>query len=92
MLTALTVALLSTAGLTVAWWRMRRALTAVTAEQATRRITDAAVARDHSASVARLMDGIRRYRNEQAVLAAADAIVTHALNEHSTQHGSGDPS
>lgn len=89
MLTALIVALTLTAGLTVAWWRMRRALTAVQAE---RRITDAAVARDHSANIAQLMDGVRRYRAEQAVLAAADAIVTHALTQHSTQHGSGDPS
>ncbi|MEU7435711.1 hypothetical protein AB0B07_33460 [Streptomyces sioyaensis] len=91
MLTALTVALLSTAGLTVACWRMRRALTAVTAEQATRRITEAAIARDHAANVARLVAGARAYRAEQDVLAAADAIVTHALNQHS-QHGSGDPS
>jgi len=89
MLTALIVALLSTAGLTVAWWRMRRALTAVQAE---RRITEAAVARDHSASVARLVAGARAYRAEQDVLAAATAIVTHALTQHSTQHGSGDPS
>lgn len=88
MLTALTVALTFTAGLTVAWWRMRRALTAVQAE---RRITDAAVARDHSANVAQLMAGVRRYRNEQAVLAAADAIVTAALAQHA-QHRNGDPS
>ncbi|MFE1767289.1 hypothetical protein ACFW81_24105 [Streptomyces angustmyceticus] len=88
MLTALIVALTLTAGLAVAWWRMRRALTAVQAE---RRITDAAVARDHSASVAQLVEGVRRYRAEQAVLAAADAVVTTALAQHA-QHRNGDPS
>lgn len=89
MLTALTVALLSTAGLTVAWWRMRRALTAVQAE---RRITEAAIARDHSAKVAQLLDGVRQYRAERDVVAAADTILTHALTQHSTQHESGDSS
>lgn len=89
MLTLLIVALTLIASLASAYWRMRRALTAVRAEQ---RITEAAVARGHSANIAQLVAGVRVYRAEQDVLAAADAIVTHALTQHSTQHGSGDPS
>lgn len=83
MLTALTVALTLTARLAYAWWRMRRALIAVQAE---RRITEAAIARDHAAGVERLLAAMRQHDTEQAVIASADAVLTNALARHA-QHG-----
>ena len=89
MLTLLTVALLPTAAaLALAWWRARQDLTAAHAE---RRITEAALVRDHAAGTARLHAALHAHQREQAALTAADAILTHALTQHSTQHGSGDP-
>jgi hypothetical protein len=86
VLTLLSAAL--TAALMAICWRMHRRHAA---ELAARRLVEAALVRDRIALEARTKATLQARFDETAVLASADAIITHALTQHSTQHGSGDP-
>ena len=76
MLTPVILALLLTAGLLVAWWWQRRQLAA---ERATRRLTEAAQARDVTALDQYVRQQLTQQQREAAVLQAAASVIDSAL-------------
>ncbi|MER6844759.1 hypothetical protein [Streptomyces platensis] len=86
MLTPVILALLLTAGLLVAWWWQRRQLTA---ERATRRLTEAAQAREVQALARHVRQELTKQEREAAVLQAAASVVDNALRGEREGDGHG---
>ncbi|BCK73974.1 hypothetical protein Srufu_079270 (plasmid) [Streptomyces libani subsp. rufus] len=76
MLTPVILALFLTAGLLVAWWWQRRQLAA---ERATRRLTEAAQARDVTALDQYVRQQLVQQQREAAVFEAAASVIDNAL-------------